>query len=313
MGNVPHPTIMKTTTRLLTSAILMGFASAIPATAQQPATPPAATFLGVVTERISDEIRHQLPQIKPGAGLIVRQTMPASPADGAHIGKLDILLQWNDQLLVHPEQLRILVDSAKPGDTVSLTYLHQGVVAETKVQLADRPARAFHPAKGIGQAPPAGLPMVSPEMLGQAARMLGESGIDPKALGDAVKDLNLDKIDPEAVNQLLKGIDLDAITKALTPPQNAPQPKPAVPAKVVIVAPDGTRTEIPLADALKPGGSPADVLSKIDLSKLEPAALLAGKLLLIQPDGTEQVINPAELLKNGEAINRLLEEFARPR
>ena len=81
----------------------------------------------------------------------------------------------------------------------------------------------------------------------------------------------------------------------------------------MIVAPDGTRTEIPLADALKPGGSPADVLSKIDLSKLEPAALLAGKLLLIQPDGTEQIINPAELLKNGEAINRLLEEFARPR
>ena len=284
---------------------------------QPPAVCPGKPFLGVVTERASDELRHQLPALQSGSGLIVRDVMPGSPAATANIQQLDILHRWNDQLLVHPEQLRILVESSKPGDQVALGFMQQGQLVEARIRLESRPAPQPRAAHGPAMPPISGLPQLSPEMLGQAARLLGDSGIDPKAIGEAVKGLNLENIDPDALNQALKGIDFEAIGRALgelgpvAPP--AAQPKPAVPAKVIIVAPDGSRTEIPLADALKPGASPAEVLSKIDLSKLDPAAILTGKVLLIQPDGTEQVLNPADLLKNGEAINRLLEGLAHPR
>lgn len=311
--------------RFALPALCLCAVSIIPAAAQNPNPVPVQQpsavcsgkpFLGVVTERVSDELRHQLPALQSGSGLIVREVMAESPAGTANIQKLDILHRWNDQLLVHPEQLRILVESAKPGDEVALGFMQQGKLVEARIHLGSRPVPQPRAAQGPLMPPIKALPQLSPEMLGQAAKLLGDSGIDPKAIGEAVKGLNLDQIDPEALNQALKGIDFEAISRALGelgPLAPVAPLKPAVPAKVIIVAPDGTRAEIPLADALKPGASPADVLSKIDLSKLDPAAILTGKVLLVQPDGTEQVLNPADLLKNGEAINRLLEGLSHPR
>lgn len=278
-----------------------------------PAATPGTPFLGVIAERVSDELRHQLPALQSGSGLIVREVMPESPAATANIRKLDILHRWNDQLLVHPAQLRILVENSKPGDQVTLGFIQQGKSVEARIELKQRPA--LPPGVHHGQAAPplVGMPQLSPELLGQAARMLGESGIDPKALNGIVRGLDLKGIDPAAINQALKGIDFNELAKAFGGIQPAPPEQPAMPTKVIIVAPDGTRTELPLADALKPGASPADVLSKIDLSKLDPAAILAGKVLIVRPDGTEQALNPADLLKNSDAINRLLEGLAKPK
>lgn len=319
---------MNTRARLLTPLLCLSAAAIAPLAAQAPGQPhpaPAHTAtagaaracLGVVTDRISEDLRHQLPNLKPGAGLIVRQLLPDSAAAKANVTELDILLQWNDQMLVHPSQLQVLVASAKPGDQVTLEFIHRGTVTKTQVTLGERPQE--HPQAAV-QPPLFQHPLLTPEMVGKALQALGESGIDPQQIGEVIKGLNLENIDPEMINQALKGIDLNAIAKALDSFQGgapaapgAAAPNPSLPAKVVIIAADGTRTEIPLGEAFKPGGKPADALKHLDLSKLDPAAILSGKILLIQPDGTQQELNPAELLMNSEAINELLKGLSAPR
>ena len=322
---------MITTIRFITPLLCLSAAAITPLAAQDHprlptashAAPAARPLFGVVTERISDELRHQLPRLHPGAGLIVREVVPGSPADQAGVETLDILLHWNHQMLVLPEQLQILVASAKPGDPASFEFLHRGVITRATVTLAPRPEQPHRRQL----APPTAChhPRLSPDLMKHATAILGQSGIDPDAIGQAMTGLKLEHIDPnaivgaldglkledidsKAVERALEGIDLGAIAKALEG-FNTPGPVPASPtpaSKIVLIAPDGTRTEIPLDKALRPGGGPADALNGIDFSKLDPVTILSGKILLIQPDGTEQQINPRDLLKNAGAIDQLL-------
>lgn len=98
--------------------------------------------IGVAVERISDELRDQLPQLKPAAGLIIRHVMDKSDAANAGLQKGDILLTWNGDSLVHPEQLRVLVQSAKPSQEINVTYLRKGTEQQAKLTLSKAPERA---------------------------------------------------------------------------------------------------------------------------------------------------------------------------
>jgi hypothetical protein len=100
--------------------------------------PAARPLLGVVTDRVSAELRHQLPQLAPGAGLIVRELAPGSAAAKAGVERLDILVAWNDQMLVHPAQLQVLVENARAGDPVTLGFLHRGEMTKAVVTLEPR-------------------------------------------------------------------------------------------------------------------------------------------------------------------------------
>ena len=247
-----------------------------------PAASEAHPYLGVVTERISDDLRHQFPHIQPGAGLIVRELMLHSPAAEAKLERLDILLRWNDQLLVHPGQLQVLVASAKPGDQVTLEVLHQGTFAKAQVTLAADPG---HHLQGQRQpqnpAPPAGL--LSPELIQQAAAALAQSGIDPAAIAGAMqgldlKQLNLEDLAPEALRAT----------------------------KILVITPDGAQQEISLAEALKDGVSIDQIMKKLDLGKIDPIVLLGSKIVVVKPDGSRQELSVAEFLKNKD-VNQLLQ------
>lgn len=251
-------------------------------TAGAAAVPPA--MLGVAVERISDELRYQLPAIKPGAGLIVRRVMPDGPAAQAQVAPMDILLQWNDQLLVHPAQLQVLAQCAKPGDKVTLEYLHRGILTHSQVTLAakpDAPAKpgAHHPPADPRTAPAARLAeLLGGDVVKQAADALADSGIDPQAVAGMLKGAELGKLDPAI---LLGG-------------------------KLVLIPPDGRRREIRLGDLMNANGNIGELLKGLDLGKSDPATLLGSKILLIAPDGTETEINLADLLKSGGALDALL-------
>ena len=303
---------MKTSTHFLPVFFTASAAVVWPAAAQvnaPPAAAPHATlhaeaqlapaahhqgqpYLGVVTERISDDLRHQLHHVKPGAGLIIRELLPHSPAAQTNLEMLDILLQWNDQVLVHPAQLQVLVASAKPGDQVTLEFLHQGTLSQAQITLVARPEHSPrtlpnpHPQQHTEVQPPAqaqlGLPpailgaLQNPELMKQAAAAIAQSGVDPAMIAGALEGLDL------------KNIDLGALAKeALGAHQ------------IVIVMPDGKRHEIPLAETLKDSANLEQIIKNLDLSKLDPAALLGSKILLLNPDGsTLQELAPAELLKH---------------
>lgn len=91
------------------------------------------TWLGVTTEAVDEAVRSQV-SLDPEVGLTVHGVSPDSPAAKAGVMKHDILVRFNDQLLMEPGQLSKLVKAKKPGDRVKLTYLRKG--KETKADVA---------------------------------------------------------------------------------------------------------------------------------------------------------------------------------
>ena len=90
-------------------------------------------FLGVETSPISASLTAQL-GLPRGTGLLVNHVVPKSAA--AEVLKPhDILLKFDDQILIETRQLSVLIRNHKEGDEVTLTYLRSGQKATAKVKL----------------------------------------------------------------------------------------------------------------------------------------------------------------------------------
>ncbi len=201
---------MKSPLSLLAPAIFLGTAT-LPLGAQVYMPPPPTSlpaerdpaasaghaFFGVVTETLPEATRHHLPILPPAAGLLVREADPVGPAAASGIGQSDILVRWNDHMLVHPAQLEVLVAAAKPGDKVTVGYLRRGKMTKADVILGVRPAAPPPPAR-----PDSGLHFEqAPD--GKSFRL----DIDLGKLENALREVN-----PE---DLLRNIDLDALIRDL--------------------------------------------------------------------------------------------------
>ncbi len=86
---------------------------------------PQITWLGVGIEEASLEISSRLP-IEAGTGLVVNQVIADSPAAVAGLQRGDVLARLNQQTLVTPQQLKMLVMHRKPGEQVELTFFRKG-------------------------------------------------------------------------------------------------------------------------------------------------------------------------------------------
>lgn len=95
------------------------------------------TFLGVVTTQVSPEISTHL-AVEPNTGLIADYIDKDSPAAKAGLEKGDILAKLDDQILILPQQLRVLVANKKEGDAVKLSILRKGKTEEISVTLAKK-------------------------------------------------------------------------------------------------------------------------------------------------------------------------------
>lgn len=95
------------------------------------------SYLGVGTSSPPEALQRQL-QLKPGLGLVVEQVEPGSPAEQAGVKQFDVLQKLNDQLLVNPEQLLVLVRTFKAGDQVKLTVIREGKAQELTATLVER-------------------------------------------------------------------------------------------------------------------------------------------------------------------------------
>jgi len=93
-------------------------------------------FLGVATEPVSPHVAAHL-DLQEGVGLLVAEVVPDSPA-AAVLAPNDILVKFNDQWLVEPRQLAVIVRLCKPGQEVNVEYVRKGAVAAAKIKLADR-------------------------------------------------------------------------------------------------------------------------------------------------------------------------------
>ncbi|HZZ43771.1 MAG TPA: PDZ domain-containing protein [Tepidisphaeraceae bacterium] len=96
-----------------------------------------AAFLGVTVSPVTAALRSQL-KLPPGVGLVVESVEDGSPAGKAGIERYDILQNFNDQILIDPQQFGVLVRLAKPGTEVTLKAIHNGDSITVKAKLDER-------------------------------------------------------------------------------------------------------------------------------------------------------------------------------
>ena len=102
--------------------------------------PPTFASLGLTLTRASAVLRQQL-AIKRGAGLVVESVALGSRAARAGFAQHDVLVKLDDQLLLLPEQLDALLESAEPD--APLVALRVGVKSRPACKAARRPEPFF--------------------------------------------------------------------------------------------------------------------------------------------------------------------------
>ena len=110
-----------------------------PVAGEELAAPRDRSWLGVAVEEASEALASQL-SLAPGVGLLVTYVTPDSPAAKAGLEKNDVLVELEGQSLVHPAQLRKLVQVRKEGDTAELTFYRGGKKQTASAALAKAPA-----------------------------------------------------------------------------------------------------------------------------------------------------------------------------
>ncbi len=100
------------------------------------------TFLGVATSSVHPALREHL-DLDEGFGIQVEQVLDDSPAGKAGLKKSDILILLNDQRLIGPEHLSLLVRSMDSGEKVSLTVIRKGKEQKFEVELGERAESEF--------------------------------------------------------------------------------------------------------------------------------------------------------------------------
>ena len=105
----------------------------------EPPAPPALkeeTFLGISTHSVDAALAAQM-ELPPETGLVVVQILPDSPA-AAVLKPLDLITRFDDQILIEPRQLGVLVRSKKEGDQVTLTLFRAGKKQTVAVTLGKK-------------------------------------------------------------------------------------------------------------------------------------------------------------------------------
>lgn len=142
--------------RSLAAILLAGVVAAVPACVQParaaPSTKPSAAvepgrrlppgyekgaYLGVAASPAPAVLRQQL-GLPKGVGLTVDAVAPDSPAAAAGLRQYDVLHRLDDQLLVNPQQLAVLVRTLRPDGRVRLAIYRDGKPTELTAALAER-------------------------------------------------------------------------------------------------------------------------------------------------------------------------------
>lgn len=133
-------------------------------------------FLGVEVSPVPAVLGAQL-GLARGTGLVVGHVAPQSPA-AAVLQQHDVLLMLDDQILIEPHQLSVLVRNHKEGDEVGLTYLRGGQKATMRVKLGVQEVPKFSWSESPA-APPVFFPPGGPAERSHVDRLLSLMGHAP--------------------------------------------------------------------------------------------------------------------------------------
>lgn len=96
-----------------------------------------ATFLGIAPKPVPAAEAAQL-KLPSHVGLIVESIVPDSPAAKAGLQQWDVIDKLDDQILINPGQLIVLVRMHKPGDEIKLSVTRKGEHQDVTVKLGEK-------------------------------------------------------------------------------------------------------------------------------------------------------------------------------
>jgi len=96
-----------------------------------------AAYLGVSVAPATTALSDQL-KLDKNTGLVVNYIEADSPALKAGLKNNDVLTRLNDQILINPQQLAVLVRSFKPGDEIRLTLIRQAQPQTITARLVEK-------------------------------------------------------------------------------------------------------------------------------------------------------------------------------
>lgn len=103
---------------------------------------PTQTWLGVATAPLPQSLREYL-EVESGFGVQIFQVLEDSPANKAGLNANDVLVLFNEQMLISPEHLSLLVKRLKKDDEVKVTVIRKGVEKVLNVTLGATDLRPF--------------------------------------------------------------------------------------------------------------------------------------------------------------------------
>jgi membrane-associated protease RseP (regulator of RpoE activity) len=107
-------------------------------------------WIGVVMGSVDEALRAQL-DLPEGAGVVVMEVVPDSPADHVGLQQHDVVLSVNDKPIKDPEDLRAAVVGSQ-GEELTIRFLRGGKELTVKVVPAKRELRAgdlLRPWEGV--------------------------------------------------------------------------------------------------------------------------------------------------------------------
>jgi len=97
------------------------------------------TILGVGAIEVPADVAAQL-TLPQDTGLQIAVVLPDSPAAKAGLQQSDIVQKFDEQIVITPRQLAVLIANRKEGDAVKLSVIRKGAPVEITVTLGKREA-----------------------------------------------------------------------------------------------------------------------------------------------------------------------------
>ena len=104
---------------------------------QMPIKMEKTAYLGVALKPADDTLQEQL-GLPRGVGLVVEMVDKDGPASAAGFKPHDVVHKLNDQLVIDPHQLAVLVRMNKPGDAVEFTVIRAGKPTKLTAKLGEK-------------------------------------------------------------------------------------------------------------------------------------------------------------------------------
>jgi len=94
-------------------------------------------YLGLSCSPVSPSLRSQL-KLENGVGLVVDFVEKGSPAEAAGFKQYDVLRKLDDQILIDPHQLAVLVRMHKPADQIKFDCVREGQATPLSAKLTEK-------------------------------------------------------------------------------------------------------------------------------------------------------------------------------